>query len=291
MHTITLLASTGAARIDQALRDCIGLIEQQREVATSAIDPGPYMKDVNIDDAAVKAYYDANSAALQTPEQAKFEYVILSQDSLMDGTAADPTRTFNRFASVALGHKDFGDVRVGRYDTISRTLAAFYDPSDKGQIKIDETGLYEVFGSRTDNTVAYLSPSWGGFQLLANVAAGEGAPNARYEGVALTFRSGPIAVAAGYEEFHQDDTYNKAWSIGGNYNFGFATLFAAYQKTDEHPGQQNWRSDERRNDHRFASQINCVLWMHGRPMKLCESSGATFQPPNATHRPGRTTTA
>ena len=157
--------------------------------------------------------------------------------NLDDGSPADPTRTFNRFAYVALGHKDFGDVRVGRYDTISRTLAAFYDPSDKGQIKIDETGLYEVFGSRTDNTVAYLSPSWGGFQLLANVAAGEGAPNARYEGVAGTFRSGPIALAASYEQFHQDGSYNKAWSVGGNYNFGFAKLFVGYQQTDE-PGNR-----------------------------------------------------
>ncbi len=68
----------------------VGLLEQQREVALAAIDPAPYMKDVKIDDAAVKAYYDANAATLQTPEQAKFEYVILSQDSLMGDVPADP---------------------------------------------------------------------------------------------------------------------------------------------------------------------------------------------------------
>ena len=165
-------------------------------------------------------------------------YANIESGFLIDsGSPADPDRTFNRQSYVALGHKEFGDLRIGRQDTIHRTLATFYDPSDRGQIKIDEAFLYEVSGSRTDNTVAYLSPSWGGFQLLANVAAGEGAPNARYEGIAATFRSGPIAVAAGYEEFHQDGTYNKAWSVGGNYNFGFAKLFAAYQKTDE-PGSR-----------------------------------------------------
>ena len=162
---------------------------------------------------------------------------IESGFNLDDGSPADATRTFNRQAYVALGHKEFGDLRIGRQDTIARTLAAFYDPSDKGQIKIDEAGLYEPFGQRTDNTVAYLSPSFGGFQLLANVAAGEGAPNARYQGIAGTFRSGPIAAAISYEEFHQDDSYNKAFSIGGNYDFGFAKLFAAYQKTDE-PGSR-----------------------------------------------------
>ena len=162
---------------------------------------------------------------------------IESGFNLDDGSPADPNRTFNRQSYVALGHKALGDLRIGRQDTISRTLAAFYDPSDKGQIKIDEANLFNVLGSRTDNTVAYLSPSWGGFQLLGNVAAGEGAPNARYEGIAGTFRSGPIAVAVSYEEFHQDGSYNKAYSVGGNYNFGFAKLFAGYQKTDE-PGNR-----------------------------------------------------
>lgn len=154
------------------------------------------------------------------------------------GSAADPDReVFNRQAYVALGSKTLGDLRLGRQDTISRTLAAYFDPSDKGQIKIDETGLYEVFGSRVDNDVTYLSPSFGGFQLQASVAAGEGAPNARYQGVAGTFRSGPIALAIGYEQFDQDDRYNKALSIGGNYNFGFAKIFAAYQKVKD-PGSR-----------------------------------------------------
>jgi GBP family porin len=155
------------------------------------------------------------------------------------GSAADPNReVFNRQAYVALGSKTLGDLRIGRQDTISRTLAAYFDPSDKGQIKIDDVALYEVFGSRVDNDVTYLSPSFGGFQLQASVAAGEGSPNARYQGLAGTFRSGPIALAIGYEEFDHDDTYNKAFSVGGNYNFGFAKIFAGYQKVKD-PGARN----------------------------------------------------
>jgi peptidyl-prolyl cis-trans isomerase D len=68
----------------------IGLVEQQREVAAAAVDLDPFMKDVKIDDAAVKAFYDANAKTLQTPELAKFEYVLLSQDALMAQVSVDP---------------------------------------------------------------------------------------------------------------------------------------------------------------------------------------------------------
>ena len=40
------------------------------------------MKDVKVDDAAVKAFYDQNQAAFQTPEQARIEYVLLTLDAL-----------------------------------------------------------------------------------------------------------------------------------------------------------------------------------------------------------------
>ena len=68
----------------------IGLVEQQREVAAAAIDPEPFMKEVRIDDAAVKVFYDANAKTLQTPELAKFEYVLLSQDALTAQVTLDP---------------------------------------------------------------------------------------------------------------------------------------------------------------------------------------------------------
>ena len=60
----------------------LGLLEQQREVAAAVIDPDAFLKDVKIDDAAVKAFYDANAGAFQIPEQVKLEYVTLSPDTL-----------------------------------------------------------------------------------------------------------------------------------------------------------------------------------------------------------------
>jgi len=58
------------------------LLEQKREVAASAIDAEPFAKDVKVDDAAVKKFYDENAAAFQTPEQAKVEYIVLSPETL-----------------------------------------------------------------------------------------------------------------------------------------------------------------------------------------------------------------
>ena len=68
----------------------VSLLEQQREVAIAAIDPEPFVKDVKVDAAQVKAYYDQNQASFQTPEQAKIEYVMLTQDALATRVKVDP---------------------------------------------------------------------------------------------------------------------------------------------------------------------------------------------------------
>jgi len=68
----------------------LALLEQQREVEVASIDAEPFMKDVKIDDAQAKAYYDQNLAAFQTPEQAKIEYVMLNQDALAPRAKVEP---------------------------------------------------------------------------------------------------------------------------------------------------------------------------------------------------------
>jgi len=68
----------------------LGLLEQQREVAVAAIDAEPLVKDVKIDDAQLKAEYDANQDAFKTPEQVKFEYVLLTPDVVAGETPVDP---------------------------------------------------------------------------------------------------------------------------------------------------------------------------------------------------------
>ena len=67
----------------------LSLVEQQREIAIATVDAEPFVKDVKVDDAAIKAFYDANPTAFQTPEQAKVEFVTLTLDALMAQSAVD----------------------------------------------------------------------------------------------------------------------------------------------------------------------------------------------------------
>ncbi len=77
----------------------LGLLEQKREAQAASIDPEPYVPGIKIDDAAVKAYYDANAAALQTPERAKVEYVLLTLDALAGQVATDPAEVKAHYES------------------------------------------------------------------------------------------------------------------------------------------------------------------------------------------------
>jgi peptidyl-prolyl cis-trans isomerase D len=75
----------------------LGLLDQQREAAVSAINADAYLKDVKIDDASVRAFYDANPAAFQVPEEVKLEYVTLSPDTLGAQIALDPAEVRKQY--------------------------------------------------------------------------------------------------------------------------------------------------------------------------------------------------
>lgn len=68
----------------------VGLLEQQRLIALGAIDAEPFVKDVKVDGADVKAFHEANAKAFESPEQVRFEYVLLSQDALVAQVEVDP---------------------------------------------------------------------------------------------------------------------------------------------------------------------------------------------------------
>ena len=79
----------------------VSLVEQKRDVEVASIDAEPFVKDVKIDDAQVKAFYDANAPAFKTPEEAKFEYVTLTQDLLLAQITVTPEEVKAQFASAA----------------------------------------------------------------------------------------------------------------------------------------------------------------------------------------------
>lgn len=174
-------------------------------------------------------------------------YFVLESGFASDtGNAGSSSQTFNRQSYVALGHTKFGDLRLGRVDTLSRQInTGFGDVSAEGEISVVEllavTGgarpnnlpLFQNGGSRVSNAVTYISPNFSGFQVTGLVGLGEGT-TARQDGIMGTFRSGPIAAGVSYEQYDRDDTYNEVWTLGGNYNFGVATVYAGYQMTSDY---------------------------------------------------------
>lgn len=157
---------------------------------------------------------------------------------------------FGRQAYVGIGSKTLGDVRLGRQESISRIInGQFSDASSLGELKIDEgvlftptatafpsNTLFQTFGQRVNNAFTYITPNLGGFQLQGMVGAGEAA-TARYHGIMGSYKSGPLALALGYEAFDsfgaRSGAYNKVINVGGNYNFGVAQLFAGFQDSKD----------------------------------------------------------
>lgn len=67
----------------------IRLNEQQRVVSVSQVSPDAFFKQVKIEEAEVKDYYEKNQKEFQTPERARVEYLIFSASALQSQVAVD----------------------------------------------------------------------------------------------------------------------------------------------------------------------------------------------------------
>jgi peptidyl-prolyl cis-trans isomerase D len=79
----------------------LNLAEQKRAVAVATIDADQFAKDVKVDEAQVKSYYDANVGSFNSPEEAKFEYVTLTLDSLLGQVTVTPEEVKAQYASAS----------------------------------------------------------------------------------------------------------------------------------------------------------------------------------------------
>lgn len=82
------LASTvsGTAMEPRTVADRLAALEgEKREVAEALIPAAPFMAEIKPDEAAMKAYYDANLAQYKVPERIRAEYVVLSAEELARG--------------------------------------------------------------------------------------------------------------------------------------------------------------------------------------------------------------
>ncbi len=137
----------------------------------------------------------------------------------------------------------FGDVRLGRILAPLQDLNGSFDPWGGG----DTVGSTHTGGInatvRTTNTIYYRTPSMGGLQGHAMIAAGEGQIPAeqgglrgkpynaeRPMGFGVVYAAGPLRAAAMYDVNSADQ---KTIGLYGSYNAGFATLMGQYEKGDK----------------------------------------------------------
>lgn len=134
----------------------------------------------------------------------------------------------------------FGDVRLGRMLPALQELNGGYDPFGTETVGSTHSGGLRAGlagNARINNAIYYRSPSLGGLQVHANIAAGDqqkvtsGAftSGERPVGLAAQYAAGPLKVAVAYDKNASDE---KTKGVYGSFALGATTLMAQYENGD-----------------------------------------------------------
>lgn len=153
-------------------------------------------------------------------------------------TGAINSVNFWRQTWVGLGGA-FGDVRLGRMLPVLQEYNGGFDPFGTETIGSTHTGGLNAGlagNARINNAIYYRSPSLGGLQVHANIAAGDanvssGAAEGteRPVGLGVIYAAGPLRAAVAYDRNGFD---GKTMGIYGSFDAGFATFMGQYEKSD-----------------------------------------------------------
>jgi predicted porin len=157
------------------------------------------------------------------------------------GQSLQGSRLFGRQSWAGLSG-GFGDIRFGRQVTVTSEFFGAVDPFGAGFNAANLGNTFVAMDTvRTDNTIKYISPNFGGFQAAINYSANNdgqeqgglsNAPttNNRLAGAALRFSNGPLLVAASFDTVNYAGTADtaKVYQVGGVYDFGVVKLHAAF---------------------------------------------------------------
>jgi peptidyl-prolyl cis-trans isomerase D len=91
----------GAAIPSRTVSDRLAALEaQQREISEFRILTEQFLPKVKIDEAKIKAYYEANQAQFQVPERVKAEYVALSAEAIAAQEVVKPEEVRSQWESA-----------------------------------------------------------------------------------------------------------------------------------------------------------------------------------------------
>jgi predicted porin len=125
----------------------------------------------------------------------------------------------------------FGSIKLGRL-----TSAAYYATADYISMHNHDTGtsedkLYTYLGQNA-NSIAYTTPSMGGWTAEGSISAGEGASkNNKVMGLAINGAIGKLQLGFGYEK--NDGDKDNQFAVRGLYEMGALTLGAYYQRSQD----------------------------------------------------------
>jgi len=87
----TAFAVADSAIVPRAVSERLAALEnERREVSQSPITAEQFMSQAKVDDAEVKAYFDAHQAEFVSPERVRAEYLVLSADALATDEKVSP---------------------------------------------------------------------------------------------------------------------------------------------------------------------------------------------------------
>ena len=184
----------------------------------------------------------------------KVSFVLENGFEADSGALTTDGKLFDRESSLTLAG-GFGQVSFGRMGQFASSLGTYgllgnVSPFSTGWGDISGVKFVQAAGhSRYDNTVTYKTPDFAGFNVYAQYSfkgdstGDEGTSTAnRMYGIAATYKSESLYLVGvvdsiNYASFgtgavghNVDDSLTV--TLGGNYNFGFMTVYAAGQYFD-----------------------------------------------------------
>lgn len=159
------------------------------------------------------------------------------------GSAAGGGLAFNRQSWVGLGGA-FGELKLGRQYRPETRAVFVMDPFDGGSVA-SPPNTYSELVYRSDNAIVYETPSIANWRALVMVAPGERPNGARDDnGFALLYRKGPLRLAYGWDRrINAEASDGRVWqSLGGSYEAGPVTYYAAYRTRKERAAALDERS-------------------------------------------------
>ncbi len=164
---------------------------------------------------------------------------VLEQGLLVDTGQSRTDGVWSRQAFMYMSG-NFGTVAAGRQYTPQFNLLAAVDPFGYGTV--GEINNVYASTARLDNLAAYVSPSFGGLNVVVGYTPQAGgnevakdAGNTRVYAIAPTYKNGPIMAGLNYHNI-KTDTANfstKVWDLAGSYDLGMAKLAAAYGRDSD----------------------------------------------------------